>query len=145
MSGSPPSKIRIIVVRCLYGLLFFFVIGLLFPLVGHPKEHPRRAEARTLVLGLAAAAKAYATEYGAPVSGSPAQIMATWRGDNPRKIVFFDAYPSSFNAQGEAVDPWGTPVRFDLSDPQKPRVWSCGGNRKDESGAEGSDDIVSWR
>ena len=49
------------------------------------------------------------------------------------------------NAKGELTDPWGTPYRFDLSDPKSPRVWSCARNRKDDGGAQSSDDIVSWR
>lgn len=66
-------------------------------------------------------------------------------GENPRKIVFFAGPEKNFTPHGEYLDPWGTPYRFDLSDPKAPRVWSCGPNRKDEGGAEGSDDIVSWR
>ena len=145
MSNETRSRGRTILVRCLYGLLLFFIIGLFFLRVGTPKEHPRRAEARSFVDGLLTATNAYATEYGSPLSGTPAQILATLRGDNPRKIIFFDTLPRQINAQGELIDPWGTPYRFDLSDPQKPRIWSCGRNRKDEDGAEGSDDIVSWR
>ena len=73
--------------------------------------------------------------------------MNTLRGANPRKIVFFDGKPTAkFNSpQGAFLDPWGTPYRIDLSNPEEPRVWSCGPNRRDEGGAKGSDDIVSWR
>ena len=71
--------------------------------------------------------------------------MNAFRGGNPRKIVFFEARPSSYNAQGAFIDPWGTPYVLDLSKPEAPRAWSCGPNRRDEGGAKGSDDIVSWR
>lgn len=91
------------------------------------------------------AMKSYATEYDRPVSGSPKEILAALSGQNERKIVFFHPNAIQTNAEGELIDPWGTPFRFDLSKPDAPRVWSCGPNRKDEGGAEGSDDIVSWR
>ena len=89
--------------------------------------------------------KSYFTEYNEALTGNNAQVMTVLRGENARKIVFFDAHPQDYNSQGELIDPWGTPYRFDLSKPDAPRVWSCGPNRKDEDGAEGSDDIVSWR
>jgi hypothetical protein len=66
-------------------------------------------------------------------------------GANPRKIVFIEVRETRINTQGEFVDPWGTPYRIDVSKPDAPRVWSCGPNRKDENGADGSDDIVGWR
>jgi len=92
-----------------------------------------------------AALKAYFTEYSEGLTGTNAQVMTVLRGQNPRKIVFFDSAARDFNSQGEFIDPWGTPLRFDLSKPETPRVWSCGPNRKDDDGAEGSDDIASWR
>jgi type II secretory pathway pseudopilin PulG len=133
--------------RVVFWLLFLGVTaGLLFPSISlDTNRHRPYAEARSFVIALHNATKTYATEYGSPVSGSPVQILATLRGNNPRSIVFFDTAPSRFNAQGELIDPWGTPYRFDLSNPKQPRVWSCGPNRKDENGAEGSDDVVSWR
>jgi hypothetical protein len=90
--------------------------------------------------------KAYLTEYGEMPTGTNAEIMAKLMGRNPRKIVFCDLKgPNRLNKNGELIDLWGTPYRFDTSDPKNPRVWSCGPNRNDEGGAEGSDDIVSWR
>lgn len=130
----------------LWLLILGVVAGLLFPRVSlDANRHRPRAEARSFVVALLSATKAYATEYGSPVSGSHAQILAALGGNNQREIVFFDTAASRFNAHGELMDPWGTPYHFDLSDLKQPRIWSCGPNRKDENGAEGSDDIVSWR
>jgi hypothetical protein len=146
VKSESPSKSRSIVIRCLTILGFVIVIGFLFPQVStDTTRHGHYWETRSFVDGLLHATNAYATEYGSPVSGSPAQILATLRGDNPRKIIFFDTVARCINGQGELIDPWGTPYRFDLSDAEKPRIWSCGRNRKDEGGAEGTDDIASWR
>ena len=73
--------------------------------------------------------------------------MNVFRGGNPRKIVFFEARPTSCNAQGAFIDPWGTPYVLDLSKPEALRVWSCGPNRRDIEGGgrQDSDDIVSSR
>lgn len=148
MNADSPSGKRPFIERwgaILIGLFVVFVlVGLLFPAVGVSKRS-LRAEARQVVQLLSVAIKAYNTEYGTPLAGSPSEILAALRGRNLREIDFFDMRQDAFNSQGEVMDPWGTPYRFNLSDPQQPRVWSCGGNRKDENGAEGTDDIVSWR
>jgi hypothetical protein len=85
------------------------------------------AQAKTDVAGLSSALGAYNAEYGTLPTGTAAEVMNAFRGENPRKI------------------PWGTPYVLDLSKPEAPRVWSCGPNRRDEGGAQGSDNIVSWR
>lgn len=146
MTAELRSRFRPIVIRCLIILGVAALVGLLFPQVSlDTNRHRPHAESLSLVQGLLTATNAYATEYGSPVSGSPAQILATLRGGNPHKTMFFDTGPSRINAQGALVDYWRTPIRFDMSNPQKPRIWSCGPNRKDEGGAAGTDDIVSWR
>lgn len=111
----------------------------------HFAKTVRKAETKTIEAGVLTALKAYATEYGYSLTGNPVQMFAALRGNNQRKIIFFEVRSDRFNAQGELIDPWDTPYRFDLSKPDAPRIWSCGPNRKDEGGAEGSDDIVSWR
>jgi hypothetical protein len=120
------------------------IVGLLFPTVGLP-HGSKRAAARTDLAGLLATLKQYQVEYATLPIGNAAEIMNALRGENSRKIIFFDGKPTAFNAQGAFLDPWGTPYRIDLSKPEAPRVWSCGPNRRDEGGAKDSDDIVSWR
>jgi hypothetical protein len=93
----------------------------------------------------ATAIKAYYAEYASGLTGNDAQTMTALCGGNPRKIVFFEALNKYFGVSGDLIDPWGTPYRFDLSDPMNPRVWSCGKNRRDEGGAKGSDDLASWQ
>jgi hypothetical protein len=108
-------------------------------------RNARRAQTHHQELEVVIAMNGYVAEYGAPVSGDPAQIIALLSGQNQRKIVFMEFRQDRFNSKGELTDEWGTPYHFDLSKPDAPRIWSCGPNRTDESGAEGSDDIVSWR
>ena len=59
--------------------------------------------------------------------------------------ILAEAAAKRFNAQGEYVDLWKHPYRIDVSNPQSPNVYSFGENGIDEGGAEGSDDIASWR
>jgi hypothetical protein len=113
------------------------------PFVIRPWEMKMKASRH--VVSASAGAKEYLREYGAVPSGDNSRVFATLEGENPRKLVFFEAEPLDHNAKGELIDPWGTPYRFDLSDPTKPRFWSCGKDRRDDGGAEGSDDIPSWR
>lgn len=94
---------------------------------------------------LSSALRGYWEEYHAAPGGDAGHVLNTLRGENPRKIVFFAATASSVNSRGEFVDLWGTPYHIDVSRPESPRVWSCGPNRRDEGGADGTDDIVSWR
>jgi hypothetical protein len=51
---------------------------------------------------------------------------------------------SRLNSAGQFLDPWGTPYRIDTSNPKFPWAYSCGPDKKDDGGAPGSDDIVSW-
>ncbi|HWB60611.1 MAG TPA: hypothetical protein VG733_14045 [Chthoniobacteraceae bacterium] len=51
---------------------------------------------------------------------------------------------SRLNSAGQFLDPWGTPYRIDVSNPKFPWAYSCGPDKKDDGGAPGSDDIVSW-
>lgn len=104
-----------------------------------------KAEVRNSMESFVAGVKQYRTEYGHFPFGGNAEIVAALRGKNPRGFTFFAIRPDSINTDGAFTDPWGTPYRLDLSNPENPRVWSCGKNRRDDGGAEGSDDIPSWR
>jgi hypothetical protein len=92
---------------------------------------------------LASAINQFRTEYGFHPMGSNAEIIKALRGDNPRKIVFFEAPSQSYNEQGEVIDPWGAPLLFDIRDGQEPRIRSIGPDGKDNAGAPDSDDITS--
>lgn len=124
------------------------IVGTLFP---EPSggERTKRAQARVETAQLATALTAYHTEYSRPLEGELPHILTTLAGDNPRKIVFMELNPKSLNAKGEFVDPWGTPYKLvRMPNERLPKlvgIDSFGKNKKDEQGAKGSDDIVSWR
>ena len=94
---------------------------------------------------LRAAMKHYHIEYGFGPTGPHSQITAALRGNNERKIIFFEAPANRFNDSGEFLDLWGSPFRIDASNPDQPWAYSFGKNRIDEGGAEGSDDVASWQ
>jgi hypothetical protein len=121
------------------------LFGFLFPAIGLLRQREGVPEEKSTLNQLRAALRFYKEEYGAFPAGDAAQILAALRGRNDREIIIYEARSGTVNPKGELIDPWGTPYRFDLSDPEKPRVWSCGKNRRDDGGAEGSDDIPSWR
>jgi type II secretory pathway pseudopilin PulG len=120
------------------------LLGVFFPAIG-TKGDRKRDQAKALVLQLKAALMAHQTEFGNLPTGTNAELMVVLQGNNPRKLVLFDANLSSINSQHEVIDPWGTPILFDLSDQQNPRIWSCGKDRQDNGGKQGSDDLASWR
>ncbi len=118
--------------------------ALLFPTIDERKPHELFA-ARTQINNVVVALRLYRVEYGESLTGENAYLTRTLHGQNLRGIVFLASKKESINRSGEMIDFWGTPLRFDISDPKNPRVWSCGKDRRDDGGAEGSDDITSWR
>ena len=105
----------------------------------------KRVTARNDAGNIRSSVLQYIVEFNALPVGDQAQIMAALLGKNPQQIVFWEFDTKRFNARGEFLDPWGSAYRIDTSDPKSPRVYSFGKNRIDEGGAEGSDDVVSWR
>ena len=76
-----------------------------------------------------------------------ADHVACPRGDTTavwQTLIQHD-YIRDVDMQKLATDPWGSPYRIDVSDPERPKVWSPGKNRKDEPSDLHSDDICSWR
>jgi hypothetical protein len=93
-----------------------------------------RHDVKELVLAL----QAYAIEFREPLTGPTPVVCAALRGDNPRREAIVEGY--RLNADGEFLDPYGTPYRFQTD---SMRVHSCGPNKQDEAGA--GDDIASWQ
>jgi len=141
-STDPIRFVKGLAIAGFFATAGFFSLALLSP--SAPIE-TRQNEAREDVTDLTAALRAYFIEYQAFPTGDAAAIVASLRGENPRKITFLETNPNRINATGEFFDPWGTPYRIDLTNPRGMRVWSCGRNCRDEGGAKGSDDIASWR
>ena len=151
MTGNTtePSKRRTAIVA---SILIVFSILILIQFLSPPGcrsgrygEGAKRVHARNDATQLVAALKLYRTEYGVMPPGNHTQILSTLRGDNPHKIVFFDAAETSFSKSGEFLDPWKSPYRIDAQNPSFPWAYSFGKNRIDEGGVQTSDDIPSWR
>ena len=127
------------------GLLLLIATSLLFPKPYRPPAAVLRAHAKSDVIQLCQALKQYHVEYRAMPPGNHAGILAALRGNNPRRIVFFETLPEKFNTRGQLIDPWGTPYQIDVSNPAFPWAYSFGRDTRDDGGAPGSDDITSWR
>jgi len=112
-------------------------------------DRSKKARAKSDVTQVTTALAAYQVEYGQSLEGELPQIFAALRGDNPRKVVFIEVDPKSMNERGEFVDPWGTPYKLAPTPNRRLHtlvgIYSFGKGKKDDQGAEGSDDIVSWR
>jgi hypothetical protein len=140
MSGDDNSKwqrIGVIIVGLLVGAALAYGYYL--------RIRAREVQVKAQAKQLQNAIQTYVIEYGFSPKGDSAAVMAALRGGNERHIVFFEAPPRLFNARGEIVDAWGEPFRFDLDNGGPPHVWSTGRNRRDENGADGSDDIRGWK
>jgi hypothetical protein len=125
-------------------LVLFQFLGL-FGRHGELPAGAKRVLAHNDAQQLVFALKAYRTEYGVMPSGNHAQMIATLRGDNQNKIVFFESAENRFSSDGEFLDPWKSPYRIDAQNPSFPWAYSFGKNRIDEGGVETSDDIPTWR
>ena len=134
-------------IQCLcFAVLLVILAELLFPFTsGRGPDSARRALARSDMGQICIALKHHAAEYGSMPSGNHAQILSALRGANPLNIVFLDVAPKRSNANGEYLDPWGTPFHIDTSNPAFPWAYSFGHDTRDNGGSPGSDDIPSWR
>ena len=125
------------------GILGFMLWVL--PHLGPIRGSSHRVATKNNAMQLRTALNAHRLEYGHFPSGSHAEIVSILGGSNPRHVIFMEFPPKALSAKGEFLDPWGNPFRIDTSDPATAKVYSFGRNKRDDHGAEGSDDIVSWR
>ena len=121
-------------------------IGLIpMPADDGPAKDNKSIEASNYIRGICQAMNTFKREYGFFPPGTSAQIMMDLTsGKNPKRIVFLEARNERFNAAGDFLDPWGTPIRIGSLASGLPWAYSFGPNKIDEGGGEYSDDIASW-
>jgi hypothetical protein len=84
----------------------------------------------------------YQADCGAFPKGDNKAVLKALCGDNPAKEEFFRCGPEFLSQNGELLDPWGTPYRFDFS-AKGVTIRSAGPNKRfDVSGEKGFDDIL---
>ncbi len=73
------------------------------------------------------ACTAYMAEYGTlPSTAENYQLIKILKKDNPRGIIFLNTSPQDMNANGELIDPWGTPLRITFDSNSKVHAISAG-------------------
>ena len=131
--------------RVILGALLLVLCAVLIPAIIAVRRTSQSVRINGETHMITAAVRAYHQEFGTVPHESPAELIKSLRGANPKNIVFLAFEPERFSSSGEFLDAWGTPFHINVSDSLHPRVHSSGRNRKDEQGQEGSDDIVNWR
>ena len=109
---------------------------------GYPLDG-KKPQTRSYLAALVMAMRGYAQEYERWPDG-PGMYSAL-AGNNDRKVVFWDPPSRVTASDGTPLDPWGRPIIYDGIVDGTPRFHSAGKDGIDQRGAEGSDDIVSWR
>ena len=73
----------------------------------------------------------YASMFGGNPVGTNPEITAALHGENPKQANFIDAAAGMrINANGELIDPWGTPYFFHQLSGQEMEIHSAGPDHK---------------
>ncbi len=149
-------------------LVVISIIGALAGLfgVGAPRviQMAKKSKAKSVIQGLELAIKQYNNDFGIfPDDSSSKSVINVLTGysefpDKPDPVFrespdwngpYYTSEKKMFEGEelnGALLDPWQTPYKFNLSNPQHNHytfdIWSCGPNRKDDKG-EG-DDVRNW-
>ncbi len=127
-------------------ITFVIVVAAVMDIIGGTAGRSRaEVEAKNRALWFATALESYKIDCDEYPHGAPSEIMRSLLGNNPRKMIYFEAPAKDFNEKGELIDPWQTPYRVEFGDFPRPHVSSAGRNKVFDGDAAGSDDICSWR
>jgi hypothetical protein len=128
--------------ECCVVVLIIVVLSLLaYPAFCINRKISLATSTSVAVRDLWVACKAYKTEYGKyPETSENIPLVKILKSENPRHLVFIEFMKRDLNANGEAIDAWGIPLRFSFSEAEGVRVWSAG---KDHLFGT-KDDITSW-
>lgn len=84
----------------------------------------------------------YKAKFGAYPTGDSHAVSLALTGNNPEHIVFIEFRQRQVGADGELLDPWGTPYRIYFSG-DKFLVRSAGPNKRfDQGSSKDSDDYI---
>lgn len=144
MSEEPPIPNRrrfTLPFWILLAVIALAVVGVMLPVGSRPIiDKVRLIDLETTQLR--AALDSYEATFGAFPVGDSSAVFRALRGDNPRKIVFFQCRAESISPDGGMLDPWGTPYKIYFSG-KKPLIRSAGPNKQfDDSGRKQFDHYI---
>jgi hypothetical protein len=83
----------------------------------------------TILENMRTAIRNYGSSLGGNPVGNNAEITSALQGENPKQINFLKPDGNRVNANGELVDPWGTPYFFHQISGQETEIRSAGPDR----------------
>jgi hypothetical protein len=95
--------------------------------------------AATILQNMRTSIRQYASTFGENPVGTNPEITGALQGDNPKHINFLKQDGNRVNANGELVDPWGTPYFFHQISGHEMEIRSAGPDRVMYTG----DDLVT--
>jgi len=100
-------------------------------LFGGPESAPVNLPGETVLENVRSTIRNYGSMFdGNPVGTNP-EITAALNGDNPKGVHFLDPEKGMrVNAQGELVDPWGTPFFFHQLSGTQTEIRSAGPDKQ---------------
>ena len=153
-------------------VIISILVGLLFPAIRQAMLKAEAAKARTTILSIATAFKAFNSEYSrwpSSVSSTDPLTLNTnlfnSANGNARNIVFLDTASKDIDSSGNILDPWKNPyqIAFDVTYansipnplggtpnpiPAGVIVWSVGPDGQSDTSGDSSvlnmDNIKSW-
>ena len=114
------------IVLALLGVVALFVVRLIF--VSAARSDLVRCKAERI--NLTAALKGYRAQYGEYPVGDNAAILKALRGQNPKRLLFFDIDSGSLDEHGAFIDPWRNPYFIETNLTNGISIRSAGPNRR---------------
>lgn len=114
------------------GALIVLLIILALEIILFPKPSlPWRHDLLRAVVQIERGVRFYEVEYGTlPPANDNAGLIKALTGDNPRSIKFEVFDPTQLNAEGELLDPWGTPFQVSIDAEPRIHINSAGPDRR---------------
>lgn len=128
--------------------IIVLLIGLLFPALNTARRQANKQKAKSMIGAIEVAISMYYNDRGfyPAESGTSNSFNTSLAGeiDGYGPYIEFKQEDLSVNA---ALDPWGTPYRYDRSNPPNNStfdLWSCGPNGVSGTNGSDADNITNW-